>query len=83
MTGAVLQWEPTGNLTVADSLAFPAFIDTFATAMHAAMPPLELHVYAGWEHQAAIKHGYGSLLSKIFASCSARPPTHTHIVEVH
>jgi hypothetical protein len=57
------QWEPTGDLTVADSLAFPAFITAFAAAMHAAMPPLELHVYAGWEHQPAVKRGCAAIRS--------------------
>ena len=36
----VLDWEPTGELTLADSHAFPRFISTFADAMHAATPPL-------------------------------------------
>eukprot|EP01043_Picozoa_sp_COSAG02_P050682 COSAG02_NODE_5239_length_4513_cov_2.268691_3_plen_251_part_00 len=46
--GFVLDWEPTGALTLEDMAAFPRFIDTFAAAMHAASPPLELHVFAGW-----------------------------------
>jgi len=46
--GFVLDWEPTGSLTLEDMAAFPRFIDTFAAAMHAASPPLELHVFAGW-----------------------------------
>jgi hypothetical protein len=56
-SGYVLDWEPTGELTLEDSQAFPRFIDTFANAMHGAVPPLELHGYAGWEHQPAVKHG--------------------------
>ena len=40
-SGFVLDWEPTGELTLADSHAFPRFISTFADAMHAATPPLE------------------------------------------
>ena len=61
MTVVYAQWEPTGDLTIADSRNFPKFIDTFAAAMHAAMPPLELHVYAGWEHQPAVKHGCAAM----------------------
>jgi len=53
----VLDWEPTGALTLEDSVTFPRFIDTFAAAMHAASPQLELHVYAGWVHQPAVKNG--------------------------
>jgi hypothetical protein len=40
-SGFVLDWEPTGELTLADSHAFPRFISTFADALHAATPPLE------------------------------------------
>lgn len=56
-SGYVLDWEPTGNLTLEDSQAFARFIGVFAGAMRTAAPPLELHVYGGWEHQAATKAG--------------------------
>ena len=54
---AVLQ----GELTINDMQQFPAFIDKFALAMQAAIPPLELHVYTGWEHQATTKNVSGHM----------------------
>jgi hypothetical protein len=51
VTGVNLDWEPHGSNppvgpapTAADGAAFAAFVDTFAAAMHALQPPIEVSV---------------------------------------